>query len=370
MQDDSSDAEHDEESQWFAGQKLSKAKLSEIYKEMAGRKAAAVSFRKKCAAIFGRKTAYFRSQFAQREFVGVFQGQPISLIKGSDMKAAVSLVDDSSAALLMSRVVFADGRCTSATENLGEQYNVLMLDSPNDITYLLDDGAESDSRHWGFLPRSQWWATSTRSLVEDQTRRIISSGTASSASLLNGGGKDSQENLITNILDLLNAAHLGSVGKDSDGDLVLNEPDVDVVKPLMLANASMGVKSVELLKELLQRGVIGENTFLVLDEPEIHLHPEWQLIYARALVVMARELRVKILVTTHSPYFAEALYVYSKKFGVDGLKKVYVPNKNEDGSVTYQDRSGIGESEIFDDMAEPFETLEKIQNSISDGLGE
>lgn len=368
--DDSSDVEHDEEDQRFEGRKLSETKLSGIYKEMAGRKAAAVSFRKKCAAIFGRKTAYFRSQFAQREFAGVFQRQPVSLIKGLDMKASASLIDDSSAALLTSKAVFTDGRCTLATENLGEQYNVLMLDSPNDITYLLGDETESDSFHWGFHPSNRWWNTSGRSLVEGQTRRIISSGTASSASLLNSNGKDSSEDLIANILDLLNTAHLGSVGKDSEGHLVLNEPDVDVVKPLMLINASMGVKSVELLKELLQRGVVGENTFLVLDEPEIHLHPEWQLIYARALVVMVRELGVRILVTTHSPYFAEALYVYSKKLKVDGLKKVYVPNKNEDGSVTYQDRSGIGESEIFDDMAKPFEILEKLQDSISDGPDE
>lgn len=46
MQDDSSDAENDEESHIFVGRKLSKTKLSEIYKEMAGRKAAALSFRK------------------------------------------------------------------------------------------------------------------------------------------------------------------------------------------------------------------------------------------------------------------------------------------------------------------------------------
>ncbi|MEK0280241.1 AAA family ATPase [Bifidobacterium mongoliense] len=371
MQDDSSDAENDEESHIFVGRKLSKTKLSEIYKEMAGRKAAALSFRKKCAAIFGRKTAYFRSKFAQTEFQGVFQSQPISLIKGSDMKASVSLIDDSSAALLTSKVVFADGRCTLAAENLGEQYNVLMLDSPNDITYLLDDGAESNSRYWSSRARNRWWvSSSTGSLIEDQTRRIISSGAATSASLLNGSGKDSSEDLVGNILKLLNTAHSGSVGKDSDGRLVMNEPDIDVVKPLMLANASMGVKSVELLKELLRRGVIGKNTFLVLDEPEIHLHPEWQLIYARALVMMARELGVKILVTTHSPYFAEALYVYSKKLQIDGLKKVYVPNKNEDGSVTYQDRSGIGESEIFDDMAKPFEDLEKVQASIDEGCEE
>ena len=51
---------------------------------------------------------------------------------------------------------------------------------------------------------------------------------------------------------------------------------------------------------------------MILDEPEIHLHPEWQLAYAELIVLLEKKFDLSIVVTTHSRDFFETEFV--KKF--------------------------------------------------------
>ncbi|MCC4478105.1 ATP-binding protein [Limosilactobacillus reuteri] len=82
---------------------------------------------------------------------------------------------------------------------------------------------------------------------------------------------------------------------------------------LNVENVSSGVKSLLILKTLLLNGSINKDSLLVLDEPEVHLHPEWQLLFSRLVISIQKKLGVKILVTTHSPYFLNAIEILSKK---------------------------------------------------------
>ena len=66
-----------------------------------------------------------------------------------------------------------------------------------------------------------------------------------------------------------------------------------------------------MLKILLESNLLHEGDFLVLDEPEIHLHPQWQILYARAIANLNRVLGVNVLLTTHSPDFIQAMRLFS-----------------------------------------------------------
>lgn len=83
-------------------------------------------------------------------------------------------------------------------------------------------------------------------------------------------------------------------------------------EPLDIVNISTGMKSFIIIKTLLQNGSIDENGIIILDEPEIHLHPEWQLKFAEIIVLLQKEFGLNILLNTHSPYFLNAIEVYSK----------------------------------------------------------
>lgn len=100
--------------------------------------------------------------------------------------------------------------------------------------------------------------------------------------------------------------------------------DQSVEKRIHIRNLSTGLKSFVVLKELLVNGAIEEGSILILDEPEVHLHPEWQLIFAELVVLLYQQLRIKVLLNTHSLYLLRALEVYSSKYEVMDACKFYL----------------------------------------------
>lgn len=109
---------------------------------------------------------------------------------------------------------------------------------------------------------------------------------------------------------------------DREGGYVIKRKEF--ASKLLLSNASMGTKSIALIRILIESGVMKSGDLLVLDEPEIHLHPEWQLIYAELVVLLRKELGVYVLLTTHSPDFTQAVRVYSKRHGIADEVSAYL----------------------------------------------
>ena len=67
-----------------------------------------------------------------------------------------------------------------------------------------------------------------------------------------------------------------------------------------------------------------------MDEPEVHLHPEWQVKLAEILVLLVKELNVNLFINSHSPQFIEAIEVYSIKYGLRNETNFYLTKKAED----------------------------------------
>ncbi|RGW08676.1 ATP-binding protein [Bifidobacterium pseudolongum] len=131
---------------------------------------------------------------------------------------------------------------------------------------------------------------------------------------------------------------------------------------LKLHNASMGVKSLLMLHRLLTTGVVRAGTVLILDEPEIHLHPKWQLSYAKILAMMAKQLDVKVLVTTHSPYFLDALHVYMEHEGMLDRFHVYLPTMDEHGMDVFNEADEGTQADYMMQLAAPFDELDRLRD--------
>jgi len=71
-------------------------------------------------------------------------------------------------------------------------------------------------------------------------------------------------------------------------------------------NVADGIKAFGIIKLLLKGNYIRENTLLIIDEPEVHLHPKWQIEYAKLIVELVKK-GIKVLITSHSPFFIEAI---------------------------------------------------------------
>lgn len=126
-----------------------------------------------------------------------------------------------------------------------------------------------------------------------------------------------------------------------------------------VTNLATGLKTFMILQTLIENGQIVEKDVLILDEPEVHLHPKWQIVFAEIIVLLQNIFNLHILVNTHSPYFLKALQVYTKKY--------QVPNAHY--YLAYEDKKGGSYLEEVDDriesiykkFAEPFALLEAEQ---------
>jgi predicted ATPase len=102
--------------------------------------------------------------------------------------------------------------------------------------------------------------------------------------------------------------------------------------------------------------IINRTSILILDEPEIHLHPKWQLLYAEVITVLAKN-EIPILVTSHSPYMIEALKRYSDNYDLEKITNFYLSSEN-----TIQDENKL--EDIFRVLSEPFETFREMDAQI------
>lgn len=135
---------------------------------------------------------------------------------------------------------------------------------------------------------------------------------------------------------------------------------------LNIANLSTGLKTFSIIKALLLNGTIEDRGTIILDEPEIHLHPEWQKKLAEIIVLLQIKFGIHILINSHSPYFINAIDVYAKKYGIRESCKFYLSADNKDNTASINDVSDNLEP-IYDLLYRPLQELEnervRIENN-------
>ena len=125
---------------------------------------------------------------------------------------------------------------------------------------------------------------------------------------------------------------------------------------LNLTNLAMGSKIFMIIKTLLKNGCIDKNTILILDEPEAHLHPEWQNIFAEIVAMLVNEIGVKVVLTSHSPNFVLAIQTFSMQYKLKEKTNFYITKRDEDGyRVDYSLVKNM--NEVYADFAKFFSQI-------------
>lgn len=118
----------------------------------------------------------------------------------------------------------------------------------------------------------------------------------------------------------------------------LDYKDPDYIDNFKLKNLSTGAKAISLLQCILHYRVLRKKSVLILDEPEINLHPEWQTEYARIIVMMQKALELHIVITTHSPFFLKALENAVSEYGIsEKCHYYYAQNAGGDAQIEKAD---------------------------------
>jgi len=121
-----------------------------------------------------------------------------------------------------------------------------------------------------------------------------------------------------------------------------------------------GIKYMGIINILSQAGFLNKKNLLILDEPETHMHPQWQIRFAELLVRLVQEGK-NILLTSHSPYLIEALKLYSDYYLGKNKAAFYLSEKKKNPLVSYIYNVTHDVSPIFEILAKPFDALELLQ---------
>lgn len=124
----------------------------------------------------------------------------------------------------------------------------------------------------------------------------------------------------------------------------VREDKLDI--PLM--EAATGIKSFAYIIRLLENGFLNKNTLLIIDEPEAHLHPQWVVEFAHVLVLLTKELGVRVLIASHNPDMVAAIQSIGEKEGLKDAITFYQAYPTEENKFEYKYKNlGFEISEIF-----------------------
>lgn len=124
-------------------------------------------------------------------------------------------------------------------------------------------------------------------------------------------------------------------------------------------NVSSGMKSFGVIQMLLQGRIINYNRMLIWDEPENHVHPEWQLFFAEVLVQLAKS-GIAMVITTHSPYFLQSIRYFSAKYDNEKYVDYYLAQKDETNKRNTLANVNNNISEVFYLLSAPLDNIMNV----------
>lgn len=130
-------------------------------------------------------------------------------------------------------------------------------------------------------------------------------------------------------------------------------------KEIRLQQAASGIKCLAILELLYKNNSLNKDTLLVIDGPEVHLHPNLIVDYARLLILLQKNLGLTIFVASHNPDFVSAVRYISKKEKCEKGLSFYVAKKVEKSSSNIYDFKDLGDN--IEDIFSSFNiALERI----------
>lgn len=118
-----------------------------------------------------------------------------------------------------------------------------------------------------------------------------------------------------------------------------------------LSLTAMGITNIGLIDLLIRNNIINKGSFLIMDEPEAHLHPEWQVTLIKILYKVAQA-GANIIIATHSIDMIKAVELLIKQ-DEDAKKLISLnkmPYKNNFMNLSQEEKI----EEILTDLSSPF----------------
>ncbi len=144
-----------------------------------------------------------------------------------------------------------------------------------------------------------------------------------------------------------------------NGEIIYDEDEKNFVyikdeKKIPIKNTATGIKAFGIIQLLIDNDFINRTSILILDEPEIHLHPKWQLQYAQIIATLVKN-NISVMVTSHSPYMIQSFIKYAQDYKISDKSNFYLIDKEDEMSISKNVNNSV--NEIFELLAKPMNEI-------------
>lgn len=262
-------------------------------------------------------------------FINTFDGQICNFNKSTDSKIEFIIKDK------LSSISFIDNKITEMKQAIVIEHDAILIDNP----LIVEDVTKYNYRN---LQNNDY--------RDDLTGKLSGIRRIKETTIDSIKASKKMQDIINQIDEVVKGNLIFEGG-------MLQLKEKDNVKATNISNVSLGLKSFVLLKNLIENEVVKDNDFVILDEPEVHLHPEWQIRYAEIIVLLQKTYNLNFLITTHSRDFFEAIELFSKKYSLNHKCKFY---------VSMEENSGVKFLDLKDDPTEIYRQLITASSLLDD----
>ena len=128
---------------------------------------------------------------------------------------------------------------------------------------------------------------------------------------------------------------------------------------IKLESVATGIKTFAYIEQLLRKGYLNNRAILIIDEPEAHLHPQWIVEFARLLVMLNKEIGLKIMIASHDPDMVSAIRYVADAEGVLTNANFYLAEHDANAETYTYKALGHDIEPIFESFNKSFDLIEK-----------
>lgn len=103
----------------------------------------------------------------------------------------------------------------------------------------------------------------------------------------------------------------------------------EIISTAYLNNTPSGIKQIGIIQLLLSKEKLKNGSYIIIDEPEVNLHPDWQFKLAEILVLLAKELDITLYINSHSPVFIESMDAFIDFYDMENDVNYYLTEETE-----------------------------------------
>jgi len=141
---------------------------------------------------------------------------------------------------------------------------------------------------------------------------------------------------------------IGKLDVNKSGEIVYLD---ETGRPTPLSLAATGVSNLGLLDLLIRNSVIKKGSFLIIDEPEAHIHPKWQVVLMEVLYEMAQA-GVNVIIATHSLDMLKKLEMLVKQN--EAAEEIVAVHRMPESNLSENAPLLSKIEEALDDLSTPF----------------